>query len=282
MSLLDSLFGQTINYSYLWDFGDNTTSTFQNPTHVYLSTGTYSATVTVTTSIGQYNIPGCSQSVAIPFTIQIYAPNSAFTATTATSSTCPPLQVCFAGPNPPAGDTYSYFWEFGDPNNTTSNLQNPCNIYTVPGQFDVTLVVLSNNFGCFDTTTYTSGELMKTYHGLEPRFSFAYRMNESSAVKGSYSRTRQNVHQVSSGSASLPTDIWIPSTTVVKPQIADQVAIGYFKNFKDNMFETSVELYYKKMYNQIEFKNGSDAFLNPYLDKGLSRLYAIISVGFNL
>jgi len=121
-----------------------------------------------------------------------------------------------------------------------------------------------------DTTTYTSGELMKTYHGLEPRFSFAYRMNESSAVKGSYSRTRQNVHQVSSGSASLPTDIWIPSTTVVKPQIADQVAIGYFKNFKDNMFETSIELYYKKMYNQIEFKNGSDAFLNPYLDNSLA------------
>jgi gliding motility-associated-like protein len=156
MSLLDSLFSQTVNYSYLWDFGDNTTSTLQNPTHVYLSTGTYSATVTVTTTIGQYNLPGCSQTVAIPFTIQIYAPNSAFTATSATTSTCPPLQVCFAGPNPPAGDTYSYFWNFGDPNNTTSSLQNPCNIYTVPGQFDVTLVVLSNNFGCYDTTTYTA------------------------------------------------------------------------------------------------------------------------------
>ena len=107
-----------------------------------------------------------------------------------------------------------------------------------------------------DSTTYRSGESVKWYGGFEPRWTMRYSVNDRSSIKASITRNRQYIHLVSNTGTSLPTDVWVPSTIRVKPQLSCQYAVGYFENFKDNMFETSVEFYYKTMENQIEYKEG--------------------------
>ncbi len=108
-----------------------------------------------------------------------------------------------------------------------------------------------------DTIYYQKGKLVKQYGGrggLEPRLTMRYTLSETSSLKASYSHNNQFIHLVTNNGTTLPTDIWVPSTYRVKPQISDQYAVGYFKNFKNNMFESSVEVYYKKMKNQIEYR----------------------------
>ena len=118
-------------------------------------------------------------------------------------------------------------------------------------------------------TMYANGETIKLYGGFEPRLSGRYQLNEVSSVKASYNRNYQYMHLLSNTTTSSPTDIWVPSSNNVKPQIADQTAIGYFRNFKDNMFECSVEAYYKILKNQIDYKNGADLFTNAELESEL-------------
>lgn len=120
-----------------------------------------------------------------------------------------------------------------------------------------------------DTTLYEAGKLIKYYQGLEPRISFKYTVSKASSVKGSYNRTRQNIHLVTQTSAATPLDIYWPSDNYFKPQIADQLALGYFHNFKKNMYESSVELFYKKYTNVIDFKNGAQLLANPALETEL-------------
>jgi hypothetical protein len=103
---------------------------------------------------------------------------------------------------------------------------------------------------------YKKGQPVKTYGGLEPRLTLRYSINEETSVKASVTRNLQYIHLVSNSGTTLPTDIWVPSTYRVKPQMSWLYAAGFFKNFKENMFETSIELYYKSMDNQIEFKEG--------------------------
>lgn len=110
-----------------------------------------------------------------------------------------------------------------------------------------------------DTTTFKPGELIKTYWGLEPRISVKFGINSKQSIKASFTMNYQYIHMASYTSVSLPTDIWVPSTSIVKPQIGYQYSLGYFRNFYKNMWETSLELYYKDMRNQIEFKEGSSA-----------------------
>ena len=107
-----------------------------------------------------------------------------------------------------------------------------------------------------DSTVFGSGKAVKTYGGLEPRITVRYALNDETSFKASVSRNLQYIHLVSNAGTTLPTDIWVPSTYKVKPQISWLYAAGLFKNFKDNMYETSVELYYKQMQNQIEYKEG--------------------------
>ena len=107
-----------------------------------------------------------------------------------------------------------------------------------------------------DSTHYGSGEKIKTYGGFEPRVTLRYAIDDRSSVKASVTRNLQYIHLVSNAGSTLPTDLWVPSTYYVQPQIAWQYATGFFKNFKDNMYETSLELYYKNMQNQIEYKEG--------------------------
>jgi hypothetical protein len=107
-----------------------------------------------------------------------------------------------------------------------------------------------------DSTVYGSGQRIKDYNGLEPRATLRYTINSSSSLKAAVNRNYQFIHLVSNSGSTLPTDLWVPSTLQVQPQISWQYALGYFRNLKDNMWETSVEMYYKRLQNQIEYKEG--------------------------
>lgn len=108
-----------------------------------------------------------------------------------------------------------------------------------------------------DTIHYGTGDLVKDYWHLEPRISARYNLNSKSSVKASYTQNYQYIHLASPTTVSLPTDIWFPSTEIVKPQYGTQYSLGYYRNFKDNTIETSFEVYYKQMKNQIEYAEGA-------------------------
>jgi len=107
-----------------------------------------------------------------------------------------------------------------------------------------------------DSTVYGRGNAVKSYSGFEPRFTIRYSINETTSLKASATRNYQYIHLVSNAGSTLPTDLWVPSTYRVQPQLSWQYAAGVFKNFSDNTYETSVELYYKSMDNQIEYREG--------------------------
>ena len=113
-----------------------------------------------------------------------------------------------------------------------------------------------DNGNRIDSTVFKKGAGVESYGGLEPRLTVRYAINDETSIKASVTRNLQYIHLVSNAGTTLPTDIWVPSTYKVKPQISWQYAGGLFKNFKNNMYETSLELYYKKMQNQIEYKEG--------------------------
>ena len=94
------------------------------------------------------------------------------------------------------------------------------------------------------------------YRHIEPRLSLRYKLNTTSSIKAAFTENYQYVHLASTSSVSLPTDLWVPSSSVIKPKFARQYAIGYFKNLNDNMYETSLEAYYKEMTNLIEYREG--------------------------
>lgn len=108
-----------------------------------------------------------------------------------------------------------------------------------------------------DSKFLEKGKFGKTYVNLEPRISANYRINEVSSVKGGYSRNTQNLHLLSNSNSGNPTDQWIGSSYTVKPEIADQISLGYSRNFNNNNYELNAEVYYKDMKNQIDFKNGA-------------------------
>jgi hypothetical protein len=107
-----------------------------------------------------------------------------------------------------------------------------------------------------DSIVYKKGEIVKSYGGLEPRLNVRYELPDASSIKASVSKTYQYLHLVSNNGSTLPTDIWSPSSALVRPQEAWQYSAGYFKNIQDNTFETSVEVYYKKMKNLVEYREG--------------------------
>jgi hypothetical protein len=107
-----------------------------------------------------------------------------------------------------------------------------------------------------DSTVFKRGELVKAYGGPEPRFTIRYAVNDETSFKASVTRNLQYIHLVSNAGTTLPTDLWVPSTFRVQPQKSWLYAAGIFKNFNDNKYETSIEVYYKKMDNQIEYQEG--------------------------
>jgi hypothetical protein len=113
---------------------------------------------------------------------------------------------------------------------------------------------------------YNTLQAVNNNYGIEPRFAARYRINQSTSLKASASRNVQYLHLISNTTVPLPTAVWLPSTTYIRPQFSNQVALGLFKNFKEGMFETSIEGYYKKMYDLTDFKDNAQLFLNPTLE----------------
>ncbi len=130
-----------------------------------------------------------------------------------------------------------------------------------------------------NTTNYGSGEFVQTYINPEPRLGLSYTVNLNTSVKASYTRNVQNLHLISNSNAGTPTDLWIPSSKNIKPETADQWALGLFKNIKDNQFEFNVEAYYKTMSNQIDYKDGANTRANDKIEgellTGIGRAYGI-------
>ena len=126
---------------------------------------------------------------------------------------------------------------------------------------------------------WNKGESIQTYMNLEPRFAAKYQIDDKSSLKASYNRMSQYIHLISNTTASTPVDVWTPSTNNIEPQIANQVAVGYFRNISDNTYEASVEVYYKHMNNLVDYIDGADLLLNEFLEgellPGEGRAYGI-------
>ncbi len=129
-------------------------------------------------------------------------------------------------------------------------------------------VVDPNTGSITDTIQYQRNDNIATYVRGEPRMNVRFLIDESSSVKAGVTVNNQFIHLVSSSTTSLPTDLWVPSTQKVKPQLGIQYAVGYFRNFKKNMFETSIEVYYKDMFNQIEYGESFSIELNTDIEEG--------------
>jgi len=129
-----------------------------------------------------------------------------------------------------------------------------------------TLYHYDSNFEHTDSTVYKAGKIFNTYSFLEPRINVCYTLTSTSSVKANYSRTSQYLHLASNSTASFPLDMWFMSNPNIKPQYADQVALGYFRNFHNNMIEASVEIFYKKIYHAIDFKDHATLLPQQYLE----------------
>lgn len=134
----------------------------------------------------------------------------------------------------------------------------PGNIYTFDDDGNVS-----------DISKYDNWEPVVSYNGLAPRFSSTFILNDVSSVKASYARTFQYLHLLSNSTSSTPTDIWLPSSNNIKPEIADQIALGYFRNFKRNRYEFSAEVYYKTLQNAIDYRVGAEVQFNPMVEGDL-------------
>ncbi|HPT32975.1 MAG TPA: TonB-dependent receptor, partial [Prolixibacteraceae bacterium] len=120
-----------------------------------------------------------------------------------------------------------------------------------------------------DTLNYGTNKPINSWSGWEPRVSVRYSFNDNNSLKLSLTRIRQHINLVSNTTVMNPADVWKLSNTYVKPLVCDQVALGFFRNFAKNSYETSLELYYKKMNHLIEYKNGASLILNPALEADL-------------
>lgn len=130
-----------------------------------------------------------------------------------------------------------------------------------------------------DTLHYDAWDNIKTYVNLEPRVGLRYVLAPGQSLKVSYNRMVQNTHLIASGTVPVPFNTWNPSSTYLKPQLADQVAAGYFRNFNDNTYELSVETYYKAMRNVTDFADNAQLFFNQDLStefrQGKSSSYGV-------
>lgn len=108
-----------------------------------------------------------------------------------------------------------------------------------------------------DTISYAAGEKVASYNGFEPRVSMRYAIDGKQSIKAAYTQNYQYIHLATLSGLSLPTDVWVPSSDRIKPQYGVQYNLGYFRNFKENTYETSVEVYYKNMDNLVEYMEGA-------------------------
>ncbi len=131
----------------------------------------------------------------------------------------------------------------------------PATVYHYNGQYVVT-----------DSSVYTSNRIYNTYSGIEPRLGLVFQLNNSNSLKASYSRNYQYVQQAQNSTAGNPMDIWFPADPNIKPQSANEIATGFYHQFKNRGFFLSTELYYKWVHHAVDFKDHADLLLNKYLD----------------
>lgn len=163
-------------------------------------------------------------------------------------------------------DTYiSHEWSPSDRINMLYGFRLSSFLATGPGTFNE----YDSDGDIINSSSYSGSKVVKSYFVLEPRFSINYKIDQVSSVKASYNRNSQNLHLLSNSTASLPTDVWMMSSQNIKPQLADQGAIGYFRTINDDQLEFSTELYYKDMKNQIDFKTNADIQANPNVEADL-------------
>jgi hypothetical protein len=117
------------------------------------------------------------------------------------------------------------------------------------------------------TKFYNKNEVIQSYDNLEPRFSASYQLNDAQSIKASYNRMTQYLQLISNTSSPTPLDVWLPSDNFIKPQIADQVALGYFRNFKNDNYSLEVETYYKKVKNRLDYIDGADLIANKAIEQ---------------
>jgi hypothetical protein len=134
-----------------------------------------------------------------------------------------------------------------------------------PGEF----YEFNDNGELVNTIELEKTKFYKTQGGFAPRLGVNFLLDDQSSVKASYNRLYQFLHLLTNTTTTTPTDLWLPSSNNVKPQISDQVSLGYFRNFRNNEFESSAELYYKNMKNQIDYKNGAELLLNSIVESEL-------------
>jgi hypothetical protein len=116
------------------------------------------------------------------------------------------------------------------------------------------------------TTFYPSGKIIKTYQGPEYRFSARYAITNSFSIKGGYNSLRQYTHMLSNTTSMAPTDIWKLSDPYIRPQLGDQVSLGFYKNLHSNSIETSVEVYYKNLHDYLDYRSGATLILNQHIE----------------
>lgn len=128
-------------------------------------------------------------------------------------------------------------------------------------------------------TNYKKGSTIASFTNLEPRASIAYQLGKSSSIKAGYSRTAQYIHLLSNTASVTPLDVWTPSGKYIKPQLSNQYALGYFKDFKNEAYSLETEVYYKNVNNRIDYIDGSDLIGNNTIEKevlsGTSRAYGL-------
>jgi len=134
-------------------------------------------------------------------------------------------------------------------------------------------VVFNDNLQIYEKGTPTStkyfgqNKVIQKYDNLEPRFSVSYQLNEDQAIKASYNRMAQYLQLISNTSSPTPLDVWMPSDTYIKPQLADQVAVGYFRNIYDDAYSLEVETFYKKIQNRLDYIDGADLIANEAIEQ---------------
>ncbi len=157
------------------------------------------------------------------------------------------------------GLRFSMFYRLGDSN---SNLYQNNQAVT----FNDQLKIYEKGIP-IGTKSYKNNEVIKSFNYLEPRFSAAYAITENESVKLSYNRMVQYLQLISNTSSPTPLDIWTPADQYIQPQIADQVALGYFRNLKENDYSLEVETFYKKIKNRIDYIDGADLIANNALEQ---------------
>ncbi len=169
------------------------------------------------------------------------------------------------------GARYSMFYRFG---------QEEVNIYENKNP-----VIYNPAFGIYEeaepigTINYGRGDKIASFDNFEPRAALSYTLNEDQSFKASYNRMAQYLHIIANTQSPLPMSIWTPSGPHIKPQLLDQYALGYFRNFKNKQYSLETEVFYKTIKNRIDYVDGADIFANEKIEtvllNGKARSYGL-------